>query len=106
VDLMQSQSTQFLGMTCTGEGEKVLAHHLVNTALLSVAFGSELGLTRPQLREAAFAGLWVDLPLAGVAESLRWELEPEKLPKDLLGQLVAGRRAGHKALLADGAPHH
>ena len=106
VDLMQSQRTQFLGMTCTGEGERAFTHHLVNTALIAVAFGSELGLTRVQLRELGYAALLVDLPLCAVPSELRFALEPEKLPREIVVELVKARREGHKVALAGGAAAH
>lgn len=100
VDLMREQSTQFLGMTCTGDGEKALAHHMVNTALLAVAFGSELGLTRPQLRELAYAAFVVDLPLAIVPDEIRFALEPERLQKHEVAILVQARRASYRQVLS------
>lgn len=100
VDLMREQRSQFLGMTCTGSGELALAHHMVNTALIAVAFASELGLTRPQLRELAFAALVVDLPMAVVPDEIRFALEPEKLEKHQVGILVNARRASYRQVLS------
>jgi hypothetical protein len=104
VDLIREQRSQFLGMTCNGDGERALTHHLVNTALIAVAFGSELGLSRAQLRELGYAALFADLPLSTLPVQLRFQVEPERLPPQIFQTVVGARKAGIKLLLATGAP--
>ena len=59
VDLGESQTSALLSLTIMhGEGESYLVFHHVNVALMAIAFGRELGLTRPQLLELALCALF------------------------------------------------
>lgn len=58
VDLSRDQRVHFLGMTSTRSDEAYLPYHSVNTALLSIVFGGELGLDKRQLHELGMAALF------------------------------------------------
>lgn len=68
VDLCHDQRTHFLGVTTTRNDEEYLVFHSVNTALLSVVFGSELGLDRRQLHELGMAALFSQVGLVDVPD--------------------------------------
>jgi HD-GYP domain-containing protein (c-di-GMP phosphodiesterase class II) len=67
VDLCHDQKTHFLGVTTTRSEADYLAYHSVNTCLLAVVFGQELGLDKKQLHELGMSSMFsqvglVDLP--------------------------------------------
>ncbi len=68
VDLCYDQRTHFLGVTTTRSDSEYLPFHSVNTCLLSVVFGQELGLDKRQLHDLGMASMFsqigmVDLPI-------------------------------------------
>lgn len=71
VDICLEQKTNaperqmFLGMTTTRHGEDYLPFHAVNTCLMAVVLGSEIGLTRDQLFDLGRAALFHDVGSAG-----------------------------------------
>jgi HD-GYP domain-containing protein (c-di-GMP phosphodiesterase class II) len=66
VDICSEQKSHFLGMTTTRSVEEYLLFHSVNTCLISVVFGQELGLNRAQLHELGMAGLFHDIGIAEI----------------------------------------
>ncbi len=66
IDLCKDQRTHFLGLTTSQSTTDYLPFHSVNTALLSIVFGSELGLDRKQLHELGMAALFSQLGLVGM----------------------------------------
>jgi HD-GYP domain-containing protein (c-di-GMP phosphodiesterase class II) len=67
VDLCFEQRTHFLGVTTTRSDTEYLPYHSVNTALLAIVFGQELGLDKRQLHDLGMAAMFsqiglVDLP--------------------------------------------
>lgn len=71
VDLCAEQRTHFLGLTTTkGTGDEYLSHHCVNTCLISIVFGSELGLDKRQLHDLGMAALFSQVGLATMPRSL------------------------------------
>jgi HD-GYP domain-containing protein (c-di-GMP phosphodiesterase class II) len=67
VDLCYDQRTHFLGVTTTRSDTEYLPYHSVNTALLAIVFGQELGLDKRQLHDLGMAALFsqiglIDLP--------------------------------------------
>ena len=66
VDICFEQRTHFLGMTTMDAFDNYLAYHSVNTCLISIVFGSELGLTKAQLKELGFIALMHDVGMAKV----------------------------------------
>jgi HD-GYP domain-containing protein (c-di-GMP phosphodiesterase class II) len=70
VDLCHDEKTHFLGVTTTRCDTEYLPYHSVNCALLSVVFGSELGLDKRQLHELGMAALFSQIGLVGVSEDI------------------------------------
>jgi HD-GYP domain-containing protein (c-di-GMP phosphodiesterase class II) len=70
VDICFEQKVHFLGMTTMRREEDYLVFHQVNTCLLSVVFGTELGLTKAQLRDLGFIALFHDAGMATIPEGL------------------------------------
>src|SRR5262249_19138583 len=86
VDICYEQKVHFLGMTTMRRETEYLVFHQVNTCLLSIVFGTELGLTKGQLRDLGFIALFHD---AGMAT----------LPDELAGKR-GGLNAEERALVA------
>ncbi|MBI5494254.1 MAG: hypothetical protein HY904_04450 [Deltaproteobacteria bacterium] len=80
VDLAFEQKSHFLGMTTTRSLEEYLQYHSVNTCLLSIVFGNELGLSRAQLHELAMAALFHDIGMAEIPNNVL--AKPKGLTKD------------------------
>lgn len=57
--------TYFLGLSATKNSEDYLAYHSVNTCLMSLVVGHELGLDRDQLFDLGRAALFHDVGAAG-----------------------------------------
>lgn len=70
VDISYDQRTHFLGMTTFRREAEYLVYHQVNVCLMSIVFGVELGLTKPQLRDLGYIALFHDAGMATVPEGL------------------------------------
>jgi HD-GYP domain-containing protein (c-di-GMP phosphodiesterase class II) len=70
VDISYDQRTHFLGMTTLRRESDYLVYHQVNVCLMSVVFGAELGLTKPQLRDLGYIALFHDAGMATIPEEL------------------------------------
>jgi HD-GYP domain-containing protein (c-di-GMP phosphodiesterase class II) len=70
VDICSEQRSHFLGMTTTRSTDDYLMYHSVNTALIAIVFGHELGLTRAQLHELGMAALFHDIGMAEIDQSI------------------------------------
>jgi HD-GYP domain-containing protein (c-di-GMP phosphodiesterase class II) len=70
VDISYDQRTHFLGMTTFRRESEYLIYHQVNVTLMSIVFGVELGLTKPQLRDLGYIALFHDAGMATVPEEL------------------------------------
>jgi HD-GYP domain-containing protein (c-di-GMP phosphodiesterase class II) len=70
VELCHEQRSHFLGLTTSRADGDYLAFHSVNCALLSVVFGSELGLDRRQLHELGMAALFSQLGTLDIPEAV------------------------------------
>jgi HD-GYP domain-containing protein (c-di-GMP phosphodiesterase class II) len=70
VDLSHDQRSHFLGVTTTRAEDNYLPYHAVNTALLSVVFGGELGLDKRQLHDLGMAALFSQIGLIGVPDEI------------------------------------
>ena len=53
-------------MTTTKSIEDYLLYHSVNSALVAIVFGNELGLTRAQLHEVGMAAMFHDIGMAEI----------------------------------------
>lgn len=79
---------QFLGMTGNGEGDQNLSYHLVNTCLLAIVFGGELGLSKHQLKALGLSALFNEAVLVRLPPEYRLCLQPQKLPPLIQGTRV------------------
>lgn len=70
VDLCMDQRSHFLGMTCTRSSDDYVAYHSVNTCLLAIVTGTQLGLTRNQLLDLGKAALFHDIGVVGADQAL------------------------------------
>jgi HD-GYP domain-containing protein (c-di-GMP phosphodiesterase class II) len=70
VDLSVDQRTHFLGLTTTRTDREYLAYHQVNTCLLAVVLGQELGLTKPQLRDLGYIALFHDAGMGTLPDEI------------------------------------
>ncbi len=94
VDISFEHRTHFLGLTTTQNESEYLAYHHVNVCLMSIVFGSELGLTKPQLRDLGYIALFFDAGMGTVPEALvskRGALTPEEKAQVARAPLVAVR---------------
>lgn len=66
VDICAEQRSHFLGMTTTRSVEDYLMYHSVNTALIAIVFGYELGLNRAQMHELGMAAVFHDIGIAEI----------------------------------------
>ena len=66
VDLCHDQRNHFLGVTTLRVDSEYLVYHSVNTCLLSIVFGSELGLDKRQLHELGMAALFSQVGMVSV----------------------------------------
>ncbi len=70
VDIASEQRSHFLGMTTTRSVDEYLLFHSVNTCLISIVFGQELGLSRAQMHELGMAALFHDIGMAEIDVSI------------------------------------
>jgi HD-GYP domain-containing protein (c-di-GMP phosphodiesterase class II) len=70
VDIAFDQKTHFLGMTTTKHEAEYLVYHQVNVCLMSIVFGQELGLTKPQLRDLGYIALFHDAGMVTIPDQL------------------------------------
>ena len=66
VDICHENRSHFLGMTTSKSIEDYLLFHSVNSALITIVFGNELGFTRAQLHEIGMAALFHDIGMAEI----------------------------------------
>jgi HD-GYP domain-containing protein (c-di-GMP phosphodiesterase class II) len=70
VDLSSEQRTHFLGLTTSRSDEEYLPYHSVNTALLAIVFGLELGLDKRQLHDLGMAAMFSQVGLTEFPEEV------------------------------------
>ena len=81
MDISFEQKTHFLGMTTFKNEGDYLIYHQVNVCLMSIVFGVELGLTKPQLRDLGYIALFHDAGMASIPPELsakKGALSPEE----------------------------
>jgi HD-GYP domain-containing protein (c-di-GMP phosphodiesterase class II) len=71
VDIGIDHRTHFLGLTTTRVDQDYLAYHQVNTCLMSIVLGHELGLTKPQLRDLGYIALFHDAGMGTVPTAVQ-----------------------------------
>jgi HD-GYP domain-containing protein (c-di-GMP phosphodiesterase class II) len=70
VDICVEQRSHFLGMTTTRAVDEYLMYHSVNTCLIAIVFGHELGLSRAQMHELGLAALFHDIGIAEIDQEI------------------------------------
>jgi HD-GYP domain-containing protein (c-di-GMP phosphodiesterase class II) len=81
VDISLDHRTHFLGLTTTRTDSEYLSFHQVNTCLMSIVLGQEMGLTKPQLRDLGYIALFHDAGMGTVPDELmnkRGALTPDE----------------------------
>lgn len=81
VDICYEQRNHFLGMTTMDDENLWLVYHSVNVCLISIVFGSELGLDKTQLKELGNIALFHDVGMATLDEKVyakRGALSPQE----------------------------
>ena len=81
VDVSIDYRTHFLGLTTTRTDGEYLSYHQVNTCLMAIVLGHEMGLTKPQLRDLGYIALFHDAGMGTVPDevlSKRGALTPEE----------------------------
>lgn len=98
VDLSADEKTQFLGLTTSRAETEYLEYHSVNTCLLSVVLGRELGLDKRQLHDLGMAAIFSQVGLAELPEPVLGRRGPLSEEERALIDLFPLRSA--KAILA------
>ncbi len=70
VDLCHDERNHFLGVTTMRAEDEYWSHHAVNTALLAIVFGQELGLDKRQRHELGMAALFAGVGMAGLPSEI------------------------------------
>jgi HD-GYP domain-containing protein (c-di-GMP phosphodiesterase class II) len=70
VDVSIDHRQHFLGLTTTRTDSEYLSYHQVNTCLMSVVVGGELGLTKPQLRDLGYIAMFHDAGMGTVPDDV------------------------------------
>lgn len=94
VDISFDVRTHFLGLTTTQSDNEYLAYHQVNTCLMAIVVGSELGLTKPQLRDLGYIAMFHDAGMGTLPSELaakRGALTPEERAQVQKAPLVTVR---------------
>lgn len=91
-----------LAMLVNGEDERAVPHHMVNTALIAIVFGTHLGVTKVQLKDLAIAALNNETVLAKLPAPLWLPADPAKLSGADQAQRAAARKEAARAALSGG----
>jgi HD-GYP domain-containing protein (c-di-GMP phosphodiesterase class II) len=114
VDICFEQKTHFLGMTTFKEESEYLIYHQVNTCLIAIVFGNELGFTKPQLRDLGLLGIFHEMGTARLSPQVlnkRGALSPEeraemaKGPFETIKMILAERNVSKGTMLRLVATH-
>jgi HD-GYP domain len=94
VDASYVLGPRMLGLTFSEHGDHNLACHLVNTALLSIFFGRELGLDKAQLKQLALVALLSEAAFGLLAPQIQLVAFPERLSAEAQSQIAIARKKG------------
>jgi HD-GYP domain-containing protein (c-di-GMP phosphodiesterase class II) len=94
VDASYVLGPRMLGLTFSEHGDHNLVYHLVNTALLSIFFGRELGLNKAQLKQLALVALLCEAPFGLLAPQIQLVAFPERLSAEAQAQIAMARKKG------------
>lgn len=98
VDVVVNKKKNFMGMTSTADPWDAYCYHLANVVMLAIVFGSELGLTKEQLRDLGTAALFHDIGRVALGD----ESGPApELPTDDAAARQRVQRQTIRSLLAD-----
>jgi HD-GYP domain-containing protein (c-di-GMP phosphodiesterase class II) len=70
VDLSYDARQHFLGLTTMQAEAEYLVYHQMNTCLMAIVVGVELGLTKPQIRDLGYIALFHDAGMGVVSTAL------------------------------------
>ncbi len=70
VELCKSDSQNFIGVSTVRSEEDYLYYHSVNTAMMNIIIGIELGLSKEQLTDCAMLGFIHDIGKINISESI------------------------------------
>jgi HD-GYP domain-containing protein (c-di-GMP phosphodiesterase class II) len=94
IDIADGQRAHFLGMSSMRVDSEYLVYHQVNTCLMSIVFGVELGLTKNQLRDLGYIALFHDVGMATVPDAWlakKGALTAEEMATVAKAPLIAAR---------------
>jgi HD-GYP domain-containing protein (c-di-GMP phosphodiesterase class II) len=94
VDASYVLGPRMLGLTFSEQGEHNLAYHLVNTALVGIFFGRELGLDKAQLKQLALAALFCEASFGLLAPQIQLVAFTERLSAEVQSQITMARKEG------------
>jgi hypothetical protein len=109
IDAFVGQEALLLSCMQNGTGGEAPSFHLVNSALIAIAFGRALGLSRVQQKDVALGALWCELGMWRVPAEGRLSAAPEELPQELRAQRIAATLERAAAALSEpnaGRPQH
>jgi len=73
VDICVDEKQHFLGLTATRNSNDYLSYHLVNTCLISIVLGLELGLSKEMLLDLGKAALFHDIGVTSIGDELLFD---------------------------------
>lgn len=76
VDICLEDDHTFLGVTAVKSGEAYAAHHAANVAVLAIALGEKLGLTKVQLADLGRGAVFHDVGLRDCPAEILMKSEP------------------------------
>ncbi len=104
VDLCLTNSSQFAGLTSLQDSAEYPLFHAVNTALLSIIVGAQIGLNKAQLRDLGYAALFHDLGRAALPKELTDS--NRSLTVDERERVARARFDSIRAVISEGALSH
>ncbi len=99
VDVTFDLKEELLPLLVNGDGDRVLAFHLVNTAFLATTFGMRLGLSKVALKDLSIAALTNETYLAKLPPSCWLPADPDRLSQDQQSSREAVWREAAQAAL-------
>jgi HD-GYP domain-containing protein (c-di-GMP phosphodiesterase class II) len=101
VDICLEDDHTFLGVASVKSGDAYAPHHAANTAVLSIALGEKLGLSKVELAELGMAALFCDIGLRSVPPSIADK--PAALNAEERAVMEQHPQRGVEFLLGEGA---
>src|SRR5207244_1288624 len=76
VDICIEDDHTFIGVAAVKSGEAYAAHHAANVAVLSIALGEKIGLSKVELADLGLAAIFYDVGLRGFPAEIVDKPEP------------------------------